>query len=987
VSSAVPSQQSNLFPPFRLDPANQQLWRGKEALYLRRKTFEVLRYLVDHPNQLVTKAMLLDAVWPGVVVSDTLPATCVAELRRELGDDARTPQFIETVHRRGYRFIAQVTMPAATPEPTHKPSRVSNSQKSMVGREAELARLGNAYARVLEGQRRILFVTGEAGIGKTTFAQAFLESIAEAGAVRLERGQCVEHYGSGEPYMPVLEALSRLSREPGGQQVIEILNKFAPSWLAQMPELLTREERVRLQSEMPGVTQQRMLREMTQALEALAAEQPIVLLLEDLHWSDFSTLELISAIARRGEPARIMIVGTYRPVEILASGHPLRTMKQELELHHYCEEMRLRPLNEANVVTYLARRLDRGGSRQFRTLAPVIHARTDGNPLFMVNMVDYLLSDAGLLVNSREASEAEWAETLQVHRLDALRSVRQMIERNLERLQPDEQAVLEGASVAGAEFSTAAVAAALERTQNEVEAFCVRLSRREQFVSAQGPVSWPDGTVAARFRFHHTLYQEVLYARLPVGHQARLHRLIALREEAGYGERAAEVATELANHYRRANDKQKALQYFQLAGQRAISRAAVIEARGHFAEAIKLLHELPEDLARDRRELDLHLAVAPVLIAVIGGWYASETERAWAHAKELCDRLGDSAALFPVVFGMYALQLVRGNASEANRLAKQLLSLAESADDVAKMLYARIALGITFYFMAEFNSALENLEICISIYDFERHGPLMAHYGFDAGVWSLCYAAATYWQLGYLDQALNKSEEAIVLARKHSHPLSLAQADLWACIIRQMNGEAQVVEEISDRLSALSTKHGLSDWLYWADCLRGSAIAEQGNHEEGIRKLRENQEALDARGLRVWRPYFLCLLAEACMEANHIDDGLNAVTEALTAADKNNEREHEAEIHRLKGELLLRQTPPDAVEAWKCFDRAIEVARVQSARSWELRATMSLAHLLASQGRREEARTILAAIYNWFTEGFDTADLKEAKALLDEIES
>ena len=208
----MPSQPSHRsFPPFRFDLLNQQLWRGEKELSLRPKTFEVLRYLVDRPGQLVTKAMLLDAVWPGLVVSDSMPATCVAELRRELGDDARTPQFIETVHRRGYRFIAQVTMPAATPEPTHKLSRESNSQKSMVGREAELARLGNSHAQVLEGRRLILFVTGEAGIGKTTFVQAFLDSVAQEGSARLRRGQCVEQYGSGEPYMPVLEALSRLS--------------------------------------------------------------------------------------------------------------------------------------------------------------------------------------------------------------------------------------------------------------------------------------------------------------------------------------------------------------------------------------------------------------------------------------------------------------------------------------------------------------------------------------------------------------------------------------------------------------------------------------------------------------------------------------------------------------------------------------------------------------------------------------------------------
>jgi predicted ATPase len=934
----------------------------------------------------VTKAMLLDAVWPGVAVSDSMPATCVTELRRALRDDARTPRFIETVHRRGYRFIAQVTTTAAAPEATtRKPlQRPQIPKPIMVGRETELARLQSWHSQVLEGRRLVLFVAGEAGIGKTTFVEAFLDSIAQDGIARVGRGQCVEQYGSGEPYMPVLEALSRLSRESEGAQVIEVLNQFAPTWLAQMPELLTREERVRLQSEMLGVTQQRMLREMTQALEALAAETPLVLLLEDLHWSDFSTLELISAIARRSEPARILIIGTYRPVEILATDHPLRTMKQELELHRYCRELRLQLLSEQNVVDYLARRIAGNGSRQFGTLAPVIHARTDGNPLFMSNMVDYLLLDAGLLTSSPEVSEAEWAETLRTHRLDALRGIRQMIERNLERLKPDEQAVLESASVAGAEFSAATVAAALGRPQNEVEACCMRLSRREQFVSELGPVAWPDGTVATGFRFHHALYQEVLYGRLSIGHQVDLHRLIAMREEVGYGDRAGEVATELAHHYRRANDKSKAVKYFQLAGQRAITRAAMIEAERHFTDALELLNELPESVERDRRELDLQVAVGAALIPV-KGWAAAATGRAYTRARELCDRLGDSPELFPALFGMYAMYLVRGDVRNANALSEELMRRADNTEDSALKLYARIAAGVAAYFVGDFSRALEHLEMGISIYDQERHRTLSLSYGFDAGVWCLCYSAATHWHLGFPERALKRSNEALILAEKLAHPLFLAQAELWASILGLFRREPSVVLQTTTSLTKRSTEHGITDWLDWANCLRGWATATHGNQDEGIAQLRESVLALETKGAGVWRPFFLSLLAETCVETNRVDDGLRAVTEALTAADKHEEREHDAEIHRLRGELLLRQIDSNAAEAQRCFEHSIELAQKQGAKSFELRAATSLARLLAKQGLRDEARSKLTKIYEWFTEGFDTADLKEAKSLLDKL--
>ena len=336
-------------------------------------------------------------VQTGELLEETLqPYGHFAIIRDIHGGD---PRFIETVHSRGYRFVAKVTSAAPVVATGRPPVLVRAPKPIVVGREDELARLQSWYSHVLEGQRRVIFVTGEAGIGKPTFVQTFLDSVQEEGVAGLGCGQCVEQYRSGEPYIPVLEALSRLGQEAGGERVIEVLNQFAPTWLAQMPELLPPEERGRMQGQNQEVTQQRMLREMARALEALAAEAPLVLLLEDLHWSDFSTLELISAIARRSEAARMLILGTYRPADMLAQDHPLRTMKQELELHRYCEELRLKLLREEDVADYLAKRFSSSDSLQSDSLAAAIHERTDGNPLFMINVVDYLV-DAGLLTVS-----------------------------------------------------------------------------------------------------------------------------------------------------------------------------------------------------------------------------------------------------------------------------------------------------------------------------------------------------------------------------------------------------------------------------------------------------------------------------------------------------------------------------------------------------------------------------------------------------------
>jgi predicted ATPase len=288
--------------------------------------------------------------------------------------------------------------------------------------------------------------------------------------------------------------------------------------------------------------------------------------------------------------------------------------------------------------------------------------------------------------------------------------------------------------------------------------------------------------------------------------------------------------------------------------------------------------------------------------------------------------------------------------------------------------------------MGKFLPAGEHLADAIALYDPERHRPLIFRYGGpDAGVGCLSYAAWTLWQLGYADQALNRGNEALALARRVSHPVSLAFAEGFVGFLHQFRRETRAAQGHAEGMIALSAEHGIPQLLAWATTLRGGAMAEQGRSEEGIAQIQEGLAAFRATGAELMAPYFLCLLAEACMETGRFDDGLSALTEALIAADENENRSCEAEMHRLKGELLLKQSDSNTPEAHSCFQRAIEIARRQSAKSLKLRATTSLARLLASQGRREEARAMLAEIYGWFTEGFDTGDLIDARALLKEL--
>src|SRR2546425_2073231 len=376
------------FGAFWLDVSNEQLWRGEQTLALKPKALAMLRHLIEHAGQLVTKEALFQAVWPDTVVSEAVLTTCMREIRQVLGDEAKAPQFVETVHRRGYRFIAPlaataplVQSPKSKVQSLHSAIRTPHSAIGMVGRETELEQLYGWLEKALSGERQLVFVTGEPGIGKTTLVETFLQSL-ESRVQRLAsgsqnvplstfqtldprrqtldsslwigRGQCIEHYGAGEAYLPLLEALRRLCREAGGEHLLRLLERYAPTWLAQMPALLDDTELEALQRRVHGATQERMLRGMAEAVEVLTTEQGLVLWLEDLQWSDYSTLDLIPYLAQRRGRARLLLIGTYRPADVIVSGHPLKAVKQELQAHGQCAELPLQFLTSAVVTQYLA---------------------------------------------------------------------------------------------------------------------------------------------------------------------------------------------------------------------------------------------------------------------------------------------------------------------------------------------------------------------------------------------------------------------------------------------------------------------------------------------------------------------------------------------------------------------------------------------------------------------------------------------------------
>ncbi len=619
-----------IFRSFRFDPTSERLWHGSHEVTLRPKTFAVLRYLLEHAGKLITKADLLDAVWPGIAVSDVVPTVCVQELRKMLGDPAGTPRIIETVPKRGYRFIAPLTTaqadeekleagPAFSLEPMLAPETLPANglaASSLVGREAELEQLVERFNKILKYERQIIFLSGELGVGKTALVEAFLTRLTVGQTARSQRdkvwigrGQCIEHHGEGEDFLPLLDALRQLCRTPGNEQLLTLLNRYAPTWLLQMPVAIGSAELEGARRRTHGLARERMLWEIAEVLERIACAHPLVLWIEDLHWSDASTLELLAFLARRREPARLLVIGTYRPVEVANRAHRLTTMKQELQLHHYGEEIPLSPLREEHVAAYLMQCFPEEISSEVfcQRLAHVVHQYTNGNPLLLSSIINPIRE-------SPSARHAFFSAALSDNLLLVTPAyLIQMVEQQIEQLTVEEQHLLEAASVAGVEFTALAVAAALEVDIVRVEEVCGELARHEQFVRFEGTSEWPDGSVSARFRFRQTFSRDVVYRRVTGARRVRLHRRIGESTESAYGQRTDEIASALAVHFECGRDFQRAVKYLRQAAETAWRLGAPQEVERLLLKGIGLVQTWPRGEDRATQELELQAAMENIL--------------------------------------------------------------------------------------------------------------------------------------------------------------------------------------------------------------------------------------------------------------------------------------------------------------------------------------------------------------------------------------
>jgi DNA-binding winged helix-turn-helix (wHTH) protein len=988
------------FMSFHLDRRGGRLTRAGEAIPLRPKTWAVLLYLAERPGVLVTRGELLDAVWPNVAVTPDTLTKSIGELRLALGDDSRTPRCIETVHRRGFRFIGAAGTPGASQAAAHTWRHQGAAQRTVVGRESELEQLSLHLAKACSGERQIVFVTGPAGVGKTTLVEAFMGSTALRGAaapVWIGHGACVEQHGAREPYMPVLEALERLLRRPESTGAVGLLRHTAPTWLAQMPWLLGDDEEALRQS-LQAARPERMLREFAVLTEALSAGAPVVLVIEDLHWSDPSTVDLLAVLAQRREAARLLVIGTYRPAEVAVQAPVLSQTVRALHLHRQCSELAVHELTTEDVQHYLDERFQ--GAEFAEILAPTLHHYTDGNPLFVAAVVEHMVSRGWILDTAPGWALSAPPDKLQLEVPD---DARHMIQMQLEGLSPADRALVEAASVVGTEFPVQAVAAALQVDVQDIERRCEALTRASGLVRIAGTTEWPDGSVAQSYAFRHELYRQAAYGEIPEGQRRRLHRRIGAALEASYGDRATEVAGELAVHFGKGRDHGRALQYLAAAATRARQRFAGREAIGYLEAAIALLAQLPDPDEQRRRELTFRLALAPVLNDLHG--FASEAlrencERAYA----LCAQVGGPEQRFQIVYALCHLYAVRADAALTPKLLAELEELAERLGTANHRLFAdsltvRVATGA-----GRFIEACRVAEQRLPAPQRGKMPDAPFAYGADPLIAANCHYAFALWMRGHTTRARTMMRASLAAARRGGSPFSLVAALWFSAVLEFLCRNHSAARDVAEQAADLATEQGFAFWSALAAGLRGAVQVQKGELGAGIAELEHARVAHAATGAWLFSTHIFCFLAEAHLRAGNAAAGLAAVDEGLMRAESSLDRSYWPELWRIKGELLLAAavapTPhtqrgggkqqASAVDArWqeaeRCLLRAVDLARKYEAKSLELRAATSLAHAWQGSGRTEEARALLSNICKWFGDKAESVDLAEARTLLRQV--
>jgi class 3 adenylate cyclase/predicted ATPase len=841
----------------------------------------------------------------------------------------------------------------------------------LIGREPEVAHLRDRWAQVKDGLGQVVLLSGEAGIGKSRLVQELKEHIASEPQAWLTPCQCSSYFQNTALY-PLIDLLERVvlhfEREESPEQRLRKLEGFVVQYglpLVEVVPLFAVLLSIPLDTSYvpltmsPAQQKQKTLHALLTILLRIAVQQPLLFIMEDLHWIDPSTQEFLSLLVDQGPTARILTLLTCRP-----DFRPPWTGRAHLT------QLTLNRLPRRQAAE-MTGRVAQGKALPPEVVEQVV-AKTDGVPLFVEELTKMVL-ESGLLQERAERYEL----TGPLPPLAIPATLHDSLMARLDHLAAVKALAQLGATL-GREFSYELLQAVSRWDEDTLHRGLQRLVAAE-FLYQQGLP--PQST----YRFKHALIQDAAYQSLLKSTRRQHHQRIAQVVAAQFPETAETQPELLAYHYSEAGLHAQAIPYWHQAGLRASERSAYVEALAHLTQGLALLPLLPATPARTQQELVLQLALGPVLAATKGN-AAPEVGQVYTRARALCQDIGETPHYFPVLVGLWRFALIQGEFLQAHELGVQLLDLAEHAHDAALRLEAQRALGMTLYFLGDLMAARSHLEQGVRLYDPEQHRGHAALYGRDPGVDCQAYAALTLGLLGYPEQALARMHTALTLAEQLAYPLSQGWVLAFTAWLHQFHRAERLTQEWSEAAIVLAHEHGFPQVSAMGRILHGWARAMQGAGAAGVAEMHQGLAVWRATGTEIARPSYLALLAEWYGRAGQGARGLDVLAEARAAAQHRQERFYEAELYRLEGELLLAQSVDRVAEAATCFQHALTIARQQQARWWELRAAISLARLW-QKGKRGEARELLAPVYGWFTEGFDTADLQEAQALLEELAS
>jgi len=835
------------------------------------------------------------------------------------------------------------------------------AQRRPVGREAECAELQASFETVAAGRGQLVCVTGEPGIGKTTVVEEFLNQTPGGLNCVIARGRCSERLEGTGAYLPLLEALEGLIRNPiqsvwagAREDIDQLIERTAPAWRA----LITPQTGATDAKAAAPINKAASLEQMKWELKAffqeLSLRQPVVLFLDDIHWSDISTIDLLAFLGSKFDQLRMLIVATYRPSEMLLARSPFVQVMLDFQSRGLCREIALRFFSRDEIERYLASEFP--GHNFPREFPAFVQEKTEGNPLFMADLIHYLCDRK---VINREGETWTLVEAIPDIGPELPESVRGMIQRKINQLDAADLRLLTAASVyspgGGHEFDSAVLSKVLEMDSGQVEERLAALDEVHAFIRFVGEQELPekspenseDKTLTLRYRFVHGLYQNTLYASLKPTRRAALSEATAAALLSFHKDKGHSIAADLALLFKAARKFARAADYFLLAAQNAANVFAYQEAIELSHRGLDALKSLPDSPEQTNREMGLQIILGMSLIAV-KGYAAPDVERAFTRARELCLRIEASPRIFPVLRGLSLFYNTRPKLDEAHKLGEQLLRLAEGQQDPSLHLEALFSLSFTLFFMGDFAASLECAERAIAL---DIHTDQNTLYEQNATIGCLAVASLALWALGHPDQALDRNARGVALARRLAQPFNIARSLAWASLLFLLRGDWSDSARSAEEAISLSRQYDFSYWLAMGTIYQGYALFKQGQREEGIRIMREGLAAEAATGAEIGRPYFLALLGEALAAVGQIEEGIALINSSLAAVESTSERFALPDIYRLKGEALLtNQTDIEReAEAERCFRQAIESARMRQAKSLELRAVISLSRLLQNQ--------------------------------------